>query len=131
MVGLETSFLKKNFQDLSGGQKQRVIIARALLQEPDVLLFDEPLSGVDFETKLQMYELLAMLNDKYKTTIIFVSHEIESVIAKCHRVLCLNKKMHKGCHPLEFAQGNLESCPVLKTEKSLHPIHHHHSLTSQ
>lgn len=131
MVGLGKKFLKKNFQNLSGGQKQRVIIARSLLKNPDILFFDEPLSGVDFETKLQVYELLESLNKKYNTTIIFVSHEIESIISKCHRVLCLNKKMHEGCHPAEFAKGNLDSCTVLKTEKIIRPIHHHHSITPE
>jgi len=131
MVSLDPSFLKKNFQNLSGGQKQRVIIARSLIQNPDVLLFDEPLSGVDFETKLQIYELLATLNTAYYTTVIFVSHEIESIISKCHRVLCLNKKMHQGCHPLEFSKGNLDHCTVLKTEKAILPIHHHHNSLTQ
>lgn len=131
MVGLTKKFLKKNFQDLSGGQKQRVIIARSLLQNPDVLLFDEPLSGVDFETKLQVHELLAMLNEKYNTTIIFVSHEIESIISKCHRIVCLNKTIHKGCHPMQFAEGKIESCKIPKTKKIISPIHHHHSLTEK
>lgn len=131
MVGLEKNFLKKNFQTLSGGQKQRVVIARSLLQNPDVLLFDEPLSGVDFETKIQIYELLATLNKKYNATIIFVSHEIENVVSKCHRILCLNKKMHEGCHPIEFMQGKLDSCSVLETHQTIRPIHHHHSLASK
>ncbi|HID92312.1 TPA: ATP-binding cassette domain-containing protein [Candidatus Gracilibacteria bacterium] len=121
MVGLEEKFLKKNFQDLSGGQKQRVIIARSLFHNPDVLLFDEPLSGVDFATKLQIYELLADLNTQYSTTIIFVSHEIESVVSKCHRILCLNTTMQEGCHPMEFVQG----------QRIITPIHHHHSLTQK
>lgn len=131
MVGLKKSFLKKNFQTLSGGQKQRVIIARSLLQKPDILLFDEPLSGVDFETKIQIYELLATLNKKYNTTIIFVSHEIESVVSECHRILCLNKKIHEGCHPIEFIKGKLDTCNIPKTHHTIRPIHHHHSLISK
>ncbi len=130
MVGLPEEFLYKNFQDLSGGQKQRIIIARSLFQNPDVLLFDEPLSGVDQETKIQIYDLLATLNKKYKTTIIFVSHEIESVIAKCHRVLCLNKKIHEGCHPVDLIEGNINKCTEEKREKIVTPIHHHHSYNS-
>jgi len=121
MVGLKQEFLNKNFQDLSGGQKQRVIIARSLFQNPDVLLFDEPLSGVDFATKIQIYELLADLNSQYSTTIIFVSHEIESVVSKCHRILCLNRTIKEGCHPIEFSQG----------ERIITPIHHHCSITQK
>lgn len=130
-VGLTDSVLEKNFQSLSGGQKQRVIIARSLVLNPDVLLFDEPLSGVDFETKIQIYDLLAHLNAVYNTTIVFVSHEIESIISKCDRIICLDKKMHSGCHPMDFARGTLDGCTVLKTEKKIVPIHHHHSLTQK
>jgi len=125
-VGLSDQFLQKNFQTLSGGQKQRVIIARSLLDRPDILLFDEPLSGVDFETKMQVYNLLAELNQRYGTTILFVSHEIEAVVAKCKRVLCLNTRLYQGCHPLEFAQGNMGHCRVLNSKLSVHPVHHHH-----
>ena len=126
VVGLDESFLQKSFHILSGGQKQRVIIARSLLQNPNVLLFDEPLSGVDYTTKLQIYELLAKINQEHKTTIIFVSHEIESIIQKCKRILCLNKGLHEGCHPIDFMQGKLDKCTVLETTHSIRPIHHHH-----
>ncbi len=129
MVGLDPSFLEKSFHSLSGGQKQRVIIARSLLSNPNVLLFDEPLSGVDYTTKIQIYELLADINATYKTTIIFVSHEIESVIQKCHRILCLNKKLHEGCHPVDFMNGKLNTCRVNTSVPALHPIHHHHNHT--
>jgi zinc transport system ATP-binding protein len=123
-VGLEPSMIKKSFNTLSGGQKQRVIIARALLGKPNVLLFDEPLSGVDFSSKLQIYDLLANINQAQNMTIVFVSHEIETVIEKSKRVLCLNKQLHEGCHPIDFMQGRLH-CPLKETEK-VTAIHHHH-----
>lgn len=127
VVGLSESFLKKSFHSLSGGQKQRVIIARSLLQNPNVLLFDEPLSGVDYNTKLQIYDLLAMINKEHNTTIIFVSHEIESIVKKCKRILCLNKNLHEGCHPIDFMQGKLNTCTVLEPDLAVRPIHHHHN----
>lgn len=125
-VGLGESFLRKNFHKLSGGQKQRVIIARALCIGPDLIIFDEPLNGVDFETKLKIYELLANLNKKDCLTILFVSHEVDHIIDKCHHVLCLNKKMHTGCHPLDFAKGKITNCPILEKKSQVVPIHHHH-----
>lgn len=131
MVELNKNFLKKNFQDLSGGQKQRIIIARSLFCNPKVLFFDEPLSGIDFETKIQIYELLSNLNKNNKTTIVFVSHEIETIISKCHKVLCLNKKLYKGCHPIEFTKGEIKNCKIIKTEKEIIPIHHHHFITKE
>jgi zinc transport system ATP-binding protein len=53
-VGLQAEFLQQNFHQLSGGQKQRVIIARSLCQEPNLIIFDEPLNGVDFVTKIKI-----------------------------------------------------------------------------
>lgn len=129
IVGLDKSFLKKSFHDLSGWQKQRVIIARSLLQSPNVLLFDEPLSWVDYTAKVQIYKLLAQINKKYETAIIFVSHEIESIVTKCKRILCLNKKLHEGCHPIDFMHWKLKSCSVSELHTSIHPIHHHHNNT--
>lgn len=128
-VGLSTYLLSHSFHSLSGGQKQRVIIARSLLSDPNVLLFDEPLSGVDYATKIQIYELLADLNTLYGITIIFVSHEIESVVQKCKKVLCLNKTLYDGCHPVVFIQGEKEQCCSMSDVHVL-PVYHHHSLLS-
>ena len=118
---------------LSGGQQQRVIIARALCSKPDLLVFDEPLNGVDFETKLSIYDLLLNLNKNKDVTILFVSHEVEHIVGHCDHVLCLNRTMHEGCHPLDFAKGVVSACSVpdktLQTAQTV-PIHHHHSADS-
>ena len=126
-VELPSSILSQNFHTLSGGQKQRVIIARALATKPDIILFDEPLNNIDFETKLSIYQLLSHLNTSEKLTILFVSHEVDHIIEKCHHVLCLNRTMHTGCHPLDFARGNAGKCPVLSVSPQVVPVHHHHS----
>ena len=125
-VDLEASFLTRNFHQLSGGQQQRVIIARALCLDPDLIIFDEPLNGVDFETKIKIYELLSRLNKSKPLTILFVSHEVDHIVDKCDHILCLNRTMHTGCHPLDFAKGNTTDCPVLTTNPKVVPIHHHH-----
>lgn len=126
-VGFGRDFLSQNFHKLSGGQKQRIIIARALCQEPNLIIFDEPLNGIDFETKIQIYELLSHLNQTEKLTILFVSHEVDHIIGKCHHILCLNTTMHTGCHPMDFAQGKNLDCPVLETGTKIIPVHHHHT----
>ena len=126
-VGLNSEFLYKNFHQLSGGQKQRIIIARALCIKPDLIIFDEPLNGVDFKTKLKVYELLSDLNKISKVTILFISHEVDSIIDKCHHILCLDKTMHTGCHPLDFAKGKNTKCPVITMKPQVVPIHHHHN----
>ncbi len=129
LVGLEKEFLQKNFHDLSGGQAQRVIIARSLFGNPDVLFFDEPLTGVDFETKLKLHELLSHLNKTQGLTILFVSHEVEHIIHACHKILCLHKKLHEGCHPIDFIKGKIK-CPVIETTFKMCPVHHHHKTQS-
>lgn len=130
MVDLQhDEILGSQFNHLSGGQKQRVLIARSLLSKPDLILFDEPLSGVDLPTKTKIYELLAKINAETGLTIVFVSHEIESVIKSCKQVLCLNKTIHKGCHPVDFILGESHAERVCKTDcdSSKVSIHHHHN----
>jgi len=125
-VGLGSDFLTKNFHQLSGGQQQRVVIARALCSQPDLLIIDEPLNGVDYKTKLSIYELLLDLNTEKKLTILFVSHEVDHIMKHCHHILCLNRTMHTGCHPIDFAKGIVTDCPVLDNVSETLPVHHHH-----
>ncbi len=129
-VGLKSDFLNRNFHQLSGGQQQRVIIARALCSEPNLLVFDEPLNGVDYETKMSIYTLLADLNKTKNLTILFVSHEVDHIVGQCHHILCLNRTMHTGCHPLDFAKGIITDCPVLDNVSQTLPVHHHHDTKS-
>lgn len=85
-VGLE-DFAKKPFGTLSGGQAQRALIARALVQEPKVLLLDEPTANVDIEAEADIYELLDEL--KGHLTILMVTHDIRAIIHKVKKVLCV------------------------------------------
>jgi zinc transport system ATP-binding protein len=114
-VGLGEEFLSRTFSSLSGGQKQRVVIARSLAHKPNVLLFDEPTSGVDYRTKLRIYELLADLNARLGMTILFVSHEVEHIVHSCKRVLCLDRHLHEGCRPMAFAAGNRDRHETKRT----------------
>ncbi len=134
-VGLEMGCAKKNYHTLSGGQKQRVMIARALIEMPDIIFFDEPLSGVDLETKEQIYAFLKELNQK-GVTIFFVSHDVDHIVDACDFVLCLDRSLHQGCHPVAFAQGErikntaLATSSVCLSEKEVQShkqvVHHHH-----
>lgn len=128
-VGLNKIFLNANFNNLSEGQKQRVIIARSLVGNPQLLIFDEPLNFIDFKTKILLYNLLAQLNKKLQITILFVSHDMDQIIAKCQRILCLNQKLHKGCHLAELTRdpSETESCDYeTKVKTNVMGIHHHH-----
>jgi zinc transport system ATP-binding protein len=126
-VGLTEEFLNKNFQKLSGGQQQRVLIARSLINQPELILFDEPFNGVDLPTQNKIYSLLEKLNQE-GVTIIFVSHDITTITEKCNRVLCLDKTLHEGCHPVysEFKSkcSHNHSQNISSNQHQL-PIHHH------
>lgn len=78
---------------LSGGEFQRVLIAWALLGNPNVLLFDEPTSGIDIGGEETIYQLLHHLQDARGFTIILISHDLNVVYQYANNVLCLNKQM--------------------------------------
>lgn len=80
--------------DLSGGQQQRLFIARALAPRPQLLLLDEPMSGIDVSGQRQIGELIRQLHQTLKLTVIVVSHDIEALAAGCTRIACLRQSLH-------------------------------------
>lgn len=84
--------LTKKMGTLSGGELQRVLIAWAIIDNPDVILFDEPLTGIDIGGEETIYSLLHKLNDAKDTTVILISHDLGIVYKYADSVLCLNKK---------------------------------------
>jgi ABC-type Mn2+/Zn2+ transport system ATPase subunit len=85
--------LDKSLAVLSGGQLQRVLIAWAIDDSPDVLLFDEPTSAVDLDSEEAIYELLNRLEKAHKITILIITHDIHIVRDYSDYMLALNKKM--------------------------------------
>jgi zinc transport system ATP-binding protein len=97
-VGME-AFRNRPIGDLSGGQQQRVIIARAIVNAPDLLFLDEPTAGVDASTQELFYEMLHQLNEAQRITIILVTHDIGIVNKHVNKVACLNQKLvYHGSH---------------------------------
>ena len=88
-VGAEQT-ASQQLSKLSGGELQRVLMARALIRRPDLLILDEPASGVDFGGEAELYELIGRLRDDRGLGILLVSHDLHVVMAKSDRVLCLN-----------------------------------------
>ena len=79
---------------LSGGQKQRVFVAKALARSPDLLILDEPATGVDLQTQEEFYGLLANVNEERGTTILMVSHDLATVFCQMSKVACVNRRVH-------------------------------------
>lgn len=73
-VGIE-NLANSNYHDLSGGQKQRVLIAKALVNNPEILILDEPTVGIDQKNKIQFYRIMDHMNKVHNITIIIVTHE--------------------------------------------------------
>ena len=88
-VGLDKSYLNQPARQLSGGQLQRICIARGLLLKPDVLIFDEALSGLDPIVQGRLLRLLYDLWEKYQLTYLFISHDFKLSYALCHRILVM------------------------------------------
>lgn len=104
LVGLE-GFEKSYPHELSGGMRQRVALARALVCEPEILLMDEPLSALDAQTRNVMQAELVRIWNETKTTIIYVTHNIEEAVYMADRIAVLSKRPAKL---LELVEVNMD-----------------------
>jgi len=108
-VGLNVSLFKKPFGALSTGQFQRMMIAWALVDKPEVLLFDEATYGIDAGGEDTIYSLLHNFWEKRNLTILLVTHDLDIVYEHANNVLCLNKdKMCYGEPTKILTPQNLE-----------------------
>jgi ABC-type Mn2+/Zn2+ transport system ATPase subunit len=90
---------KRHIRQLSGGQQQRVFLARALLQRPDLLILDEPTSGVDVRTRHEIFHVLADLNDE-GISILLTTHDLNGLAAHLPRLVCFNRSVVADGPPL-------------------------------
>ena len=90
LLGLQ-GLLKRNPQGLSGGERQRVAIGRALLANPDLLVFDEPLSSLDYERRREIMPAIVRLRDEGRVPIVYVSHAVDEVARLADEVLVLEQ----------------------------------------
>lgn len=89
---LSISHLRKNsMQKLSGGEMQRVLLARAILNKPNLLVLDEPTQGVDITGQAELYQLIHQTQQQLNCAVLMVSHDLHIVMADSKEVLCINQ----------------------------------------
>jgi iron complex transport system ATP-binding protein len=109
---------ERSIHELSGGEKQRVLIARALAQEPRIILLDEPTSFLDLKYKRDIFQLISALSSDKGLSVVVVSHDIDLAAQYCHRLMMLkNGSVYEMGEPDKvITASNIEAvydCPVL------------------
>lgn len=124
MDKIEIKDLKnRKISELSGGQRQRVMIARALVSEPDMLILDEPNTGVDTNSQAKFYELLKKLNTEDNITILFVTHDLGVIVNDVKKVLCINQTL-LDCHSPHDVLKNKQMGKLYGVDTDI--VCHHH-----
>ncbi len=114
---------EKPFDELSGGQLQRVMLARALVQNPKLLIFDEPSTALDPKSRDSFFELLLTLNQKKHITILFITHDTSYIQRYASTILYLDRKvMYFGTVENFFAKKEFRD---KENQYHIHYIHDH------
>ncbi|WP_043312134.1 zinc ABC transporter ATP-binding protein ZnuC [Pseudomonas sp. ML96] len=113
-------------QSISGGELQRVLLARALLREPELLVLDEPVQGVDVAGQAELYRLITQLRDRHGCGVLMVSHDLHLVMSATDQVVCLNRHVCCSGHPEQVSNDPAFVELFGQDAKSLAIYHHHH-----
>ncbi len=115
-------------QEVSGGEMQRVLLARALLRDPDLLVLDEPVRGVDVGGQADLYRLIGRLRDRRGCGVLMVSHDLHLVMAATDKVICLNGKVECSGHPEAVTRDpHYEALFGDDVTARAYAVYHHHA----
>jgi zinc transport system ATP-binding protein len=119
---------KRRIGELSGGQQQRVFIAKALVNDPRLLILDEPATAIDVEAQNKFYSLIKTLNKENHITIIWSSHDLEAINSLANKVACINRSMFFHGKSNEFFENPelLKKYSESSMQAHMHEQHHHH-----
>jgi zinc transport system ATP-binding protein len=115
---------ERRIGELSGGQQQRVFIAKALVNNPKVLILDEPVTGIDQQSIDLFYSILKELNSKQNITIIWSSHDLDAVNKLANHVACLNRTLFFHGESDDFFKN--DDLVKQYSEASMQEHMHHH-----
>ena len=112
-------------QSLSGGETQRMLLARALLRQPNLLVLDEPVQGVDVAGQEALYQLIHQLRTRLGCGILMVSHDLHLVMAATDQVVCLNRHICCQGSPQQVSV-NPAFVELFGARTALYAHHHDH-----
>jgi zinc transport system ATP-binding protein len=127
--------LDKQIHYISGGELQKVLLTRSLLFNPQLMVLDEPIQGVDINGQAEFYQLIAKIRDQRNIAIVMISHDLYMVMKSTEKVLCLNR--HICCqgtpediskHPYYMDAFNKDALSTLALYSHQHDhVHHGHT----
>lgn len=119
---------KSSMHNLSGGETQRVMLARALLRDPQLLVLDEPVQGVDINGQIELYDLISKIRRQRGCGVLMISHDLHLVMSATDHVICLNRHICCSGHPeLVSNDPAFHSLFGRQGVQNLAPYTHHHN----
>ncbi|MEM1376457.1 MAG: zinc ABC transporter ATP-binding protein ZnuC [Pseudomonadota bacterium] len=118
---------RAEMRTLSGGEFQRVLLARAIARDPEFLVLDEPVQGVDFSGEIALYDLIKRIRDEKHCSILLISHDLHVVMASTDRVICLNGHVCCSGTPTTVASSDeYKTLFGVRAASNLAIYEHHH-----